>query len=43
MWDCSSGFVDPQTGRVLQVDASFFRAYDSSAISNPNQGRMRLL
>ncbi len=25
MWDCSPGFVDHQSGRVLQVDASFFR------------------
>jgi FkbM family methyltransferase len=25
MWDCSPGFVDHRTGRVLQVDATFFR------------------
>jgi FkbM family methyltransferase len=25
MWDCSPCFVDHQTGRVLQVDATFFR------------------
>lgn len=25
MWDCCPMFVEPRTGRVLQVDASFFR------------------